>query len=228
MKTLYTICLLLIYVSGYSQLSKDDVKPLGLVSYLTFIKSDAELQLDSYEGQFKNFINEENQKIKSYRESLKSASDEEKKKIETDLALSEARISMLRIFRSDYIKEYINEKRVVDIFINQLNADMINKNALRFYRKINRYFTDDDAITGSNVLKYVSLVNELEAISFGSFQTDLPDAKDKNFVESATGVATLIGATPYAIYSDMKAGKKEKITGLTTILEGLKWKAITN
>jgi len=125
-KSIFTLCLLLLVAGstfGNEYVTKS--KELGIVAYLTTIKSLAEYKMISI------------------------ASDQEYTK----------QIEKAGKFRS----KYNMLKLSTDKLIHQLSADLIDKNSLRKYRKLNKYLKGDWQELHHSLSGYKSLIKEIDS-----------------------------------------------------------------
>lgn len=164
----------------------NESKDLGLISYLTTVKSIAEFKMISL------------------------ASDPQYKKL-PDKAKS-------------FNSEYNLIKLATDKLIHQLSADMISKNSLRPYKKINNYLIEydpqkpDASKIADRYGQYQPLLDEidgrLETFMMRTYSSALAGASLADF----TGVAELT----HTIISGARDFREKKVQSMTTLLKELK------
>ena len=137
------------------------------------------------------------------------------------------------IVKTQIDRLYGRLKLKVDIFVNQLSADLVNRNSVRMYRKMDKDIRGKSIGNYTKIEKYKSLLSDIEQeyeqliqldyrVSNGQeIMTDIsddPSNLDKVLAPIAS-VFGLAGLNPYTIYKDVQATKQKKIAILVGYLK---------
>ena len=191
------LILLLVFtnITCFGQDGLDESKKLGLISYLNTIKELSENKILWSETKF----------------AQRNENPEKARKVD---------ITTKRVIK----EKYILLKWKTDLFINQFSADLIEKNSIRLYRKMNKYLESPIKNKTNKLEKYYALLKEIDDNYKDLFYEDY--STGMNFVTSATEILTLAGFNPYTLYKDIKATKEKKISTLIGYLKEMRLTSI--
>lgn len=195
MKNIIALLLSFSTLTSFAQDGLESSKKLGLVAYLNTIKEISE-----------NKVLWSDAKFSERNENVEKPSDE-------DLATQKS------------IKEkYALLKWKTDLFINQFSADLIDRNSIGLYRKMNSHLNEPSQ--SEKVKKYFPLLKEIDETYKGLFYENY--SSGMQFIETTTGILTLAGFNPYTLYKDIKATKEKKILTLIGYLKEMRLKPLSD
>lgn len=112
----------------------------------------------------------------------------------------------------------------VDKLINQISADMIEKNKLKTYKCLNKFIKGDLGNLPKKLNRYKALFEEIDAnyealtmVRFGSMNASAS-------LEEITGAVGLV----HTIITDMRDFREKKVANIIKLLETLKMQSIKN
>ncbi|RDY61526.1 hypothetical protein DX873_05040 [Flagellimonas nanhaiensis] len=120
-------------------------------------------------------------------------------------------------------KSYIFLTIGFNSLINQLSADMNQKNSPSRYKKLNTYLKDRNG--NKKIENYYTL---LELIEFHFMKLYyMNDGSSTQKIVGPDEALAFVGGVPYTIYKDFKAVNTAKVAALTTLLKELRLKSLS-
>ena len=193
---IYIIIVAFSFSTAFCQDGLEESKKLGLISYLNTIKELSENKVLWSEAKF------------------------------TERNMEKDTVSVLDLATKSFIKEkYALLKWKTDLFINQFSADMIDRNSISLYRKMNKYLSNSTQNKSDRIKKYYILIKEMDQIYSELFFQNYLSSKQS--IASVTEILTLAGFNPYSLYKDVKATKEKKIEILIGYLKEMRLKPLS-
>ncbi len=187
-------------------------KDLGLISYLNTIKELSENKVLWSEAKY-------NQRKIERLEKVKNAKDEASKK---NLENEQKQDNSLR---QELQNDYALLRWKSNLLINQMSADIIEKNRMSIYRNMNKYLASGEDIS-SRLKKFEELLKKIDEIYFEVISFSYKTGGLKS-VAGLQEIFTLAGINPYTIYKDIKASKEKKIAILVGYLKEMRLKPLS-
>ena len=120
-------------------------------------------------------------------------------------------------------KQYNNLKLSMDKLINQMSADMIDRNRMRIYRKINRTITGEKNLLTGRLEPYSDLLKIIDDY----YNTFMSSSLKGNPI-AAIGIDDALGAIElvHGIITDARDAREKKVQAIISVLEKLKLEKI--
>ncbi len=121
------------------------------------------------------------------------------------------------------ITSYYNLKVSVDKFINQLSADLYQRNGLGHYKKLNSYVKDSNFHLNDNLKYYKELIEDIDC-KFNiikQIESFIP-MKEKVTIEEITAFLTL----GHDIVVGMRDHREKKVQSMTELLKEMKLQSL--
>ncbi|UII80136.1 hypothetical protein [Flagellimonas sp. CMM7] len=190
----------------------DESKQLGLIAYLNTIKEISENKILWSEAKYNQRKNKRLEEIKKAKDSNSIKNLEYQQQSDDSL-------------RQSLQNDYALLRWKSNLLINQLSADIIDKNRISIYRNMNKYLASGQDIS-SRLKKFKELIKTIDDIYFEviSFSYKIGGLQS---VAGVQEIFTLAGINPYTIYKDIKASKEKKLATLVGYIKEMKLQSLS-